>query len=221
MRYERPQGVGRAIATGAKHLSRIGYFVCGLPLLGFAVAALVRARRWKLFALLCVVLQAAVHSVTLFWFPHYSAAATGPLILLGLWGMREAAVLRWRGRRPGPWLPFAALFAVQLPLTLVELPAHRPDPDVWTAQRARLEQQLLARNEPALVVVDDRLRAVDEWIVNRADLDHASILWIQDLGPDVTRRAAAAYAPRRIWRAVPVDDHSAVLVPVPPHEPTH
>ena len=127
-RFERPKGVGRAVAIGAKHLSRISWFVCGLPLLGFAVAALQRPRWWKLFALVCVALQAAVHSVTFFWFPHYSAAATGPLILLGVWGMREAAVLRWRGRRPGPWLPFAALLAVQLPLTLVELPRPPPRP---------------------------------------------------------------------------------------------
>src|SRR6185503_5690911 len=84
MRYERPHGVGRALTTGATHVSRIAWFVLGLPLLACAVATLRRPRGWKLFALLCVVLQAAIHSVTLFWFPHYSAAATGPLVLLGV-----------------------------------------------------------------------------------------------------------------------------------------
>jgi hypothetical protein len=158
--------------------------------------------RWKLFALLCTMLPAALHSVTAWWGPHYRAAATGPILLLALFGMRELAATTWRGRSLGPWLAAAALF-VRLPLTAIELPAHRPDPeDSWRFFQ-RVERRLAESGEPAVVVVDDRLRLVNERVVNHADLPTAPVLWIQDLGPEVTGRVAAAYAPRRVFRLGP------------------
>ena len=163
--FPRPQTAGAALAAAAGHLARMAYFVCGLPLLVFAVLALRRlprgapATRWKLFALLCAALQAAVHSVTAWWSPHYSAAATGPLLLLAVMGMRECAAgpttgRLGRGRRLGPgfgaWLAAAALLA-RLPLTLVELPAFRLDAEDSTllrpAPRASGHGAALARRD--------------------------------------------------------------------------
>jgi hypothetical protein len=89
---------------------------------------------------------------------------------------------------------------VALPLALAELPAHRPDADDWSRERLRLQQRFEARPSPVLVVVGDAVRSVDEWVCNEADLDHARVLWIQDLGPAVTRRVAEAYGPREVWR---------------------
>src|ERR1044072_9656835 len=112
------------------------YLVGGLPLIVFTVLALrrlapSRATRWKLFALLCAVLPAALHSVTAWWAPHYSAAATGPLLLLGTMGMREASLLRWKDRRLGAtfavWLPPPTLFVRPLRAPL-QWRAFRPPP---------------------------------------------------------------------------------------------
>jgi hypothetical protein len=220
--FARPRTVADALIAGAGHFARMAYFVLGLPLLIFAALTLRRlprnnpTTRWKLFALLCAALPAAVHSVTAWWSPHYSAAAVGPLLLLAMMGMREGASMRWRGRRLGPWLALAALL-VRVPLTLVELPAFRPDAGDWSRLAPRLERDFAARGERALIVVDDRLRNVDEWVFNRADLDSAPMLWIQDLGPEVTRRVADAYAPRRIYRLEPAPDQSwPRLLPVSP-----
>ena len=222
--FPRPQNAGQALAAAAGHFARMAYFVCGLPLLLFAVLTLCRLPRgapttsWKLFALLCAALQAAVHSVTAWWSPHYSAAATGPLLLLAVMGMRECAAGRWRGRRLGPgfgaWLAAAALF-VRLPLTLAELPAFRLDAEDSTHFVQRLERQATAQHWRAVIVVDDRVRDVDEWVYNRADLENAPVLWIQDLGPAVTRQVAAAYAPRHVYRLTPAERGWLRLNPVP------
>ena len=206
--FPRPRTWGEALAKGGSSFARMTYFVGGLPLLACFVLALCplpRGRRhtpWKAFALLCCVLPAALHSVTAWWGPHYSAAATGPLLLLAMFGMREASATPWRGRRLGPWLAAAAL-AVRVPLTVAELPAFRPDPGTTSRFAGQLERRFATSGRRGLVVVDDRLRAKREWVINRADLDRAPLLWIQDLGPGVTREVAAAYAPREVYRLVP------------------
>ncbi|HXT19309.1 MAG TPA: hypothetical protein VN811_14010 [Thermoanaerobaculia bacterium] len=221
----RPHTASAAIAAGAGHFARMAYFVCGLPLMVFAAFTVRRlprtpATRWKLFALLCAALPAAVHSVTAWWGPHYSAAATGPLLLLAMTGMRETAGLRWRGRRLGAafavWLAFATLL-VRLPLTLVELPAFRPDPDHPSRFLRALEADAARRSARDLIVVDDRLRRGAEWVLNPADLASAPILWIQDLGPEVTRQVATAYAPRRVFALEPGEGERALprLRPLP------
>jgi hypothetical protein len=220
--FARPRTVTGALAAAAGHFARMAYFVLGLPLLVFAGLTLRRLprdnpmTRWKLFALLCAALPAAVHSVTAWWSPHYSAAAVGPLLLLAMMGMREGAAMRWCGRRLGPWLVVGALL-VRVPLTTVELPAFRPDASDWNRLAPRLERDFAARRERAVIVVDDRLRTVDEWVFNRADLDSAPLLWIQDLGPAVTRAVAEAYAPRRVYRLEPAPDQGwPRLFPVSP-----
>src|SRR6185295_12453174 len=163
--FARPRTVTDALIAAAGHFARMAYFVLGLPLLIFAALTLrslprgTPTTRWKLFALLCAALPAAVHSVTAWWSPHYSAAAVGPLLLLATMGMREGAAMRWRGRRLGPWLALGALL-VRVPLTVVELPAFRPDVSDWSRLAPRLERDFTARGERALIVVDDRLRTV-------------------------------------------------------------
>jgi hypothetical protein len=223
--FPRPQTWQEALAKGAGDFARMTYFVCGLPLMIFAVLALRRLprgrrlTRWKLFALLCSLLPALLHTVTAWWSPHYSAAATGPLMLLAMLGMREASAVRWRGRRLGPWLATGALL-VRVPMTLVELPAFRPDPDDSSRFVQDLQRDFAARGERAVVVVDDRLRAVEEWVYDPADLERAPVLWIQDLGPGVTTRVAAAYAPRRVYRLVPDEDGGwPHLIPARREEP--
>lgn len=212
-------GATQWLSNGAQQMALVAHFVCGLPLLAFAVATLRRPTTWKAFALLCVALQAALHATTSWWFPHYGAPAAGAWLLLGAFGLREASARRWRGRRLGPWLP-AAVLAVQLPLTLIEVGAQRPDVNDWSRDRQRIEAELLARREPALVVVDDRLRAVNEWVYNCAALERCPILWIQDLGAPVAREVAAAYAPRRLWRLTPDGpDGEPRLESLPPEAP--
>lgn len=208
----RPSSWTAALGNGSGNFARMAYFVCGLPLLVFLVSTVYAARhaslsqarwRWRLFAALCALLPAALYAVTAGWLIHYSAAATGPLMLLALFSMREAAAVRCRGRRLGPWLAAAALL-VQLPLTpLTVWKTQRPWPQHRANWRARVEARFAARGDRAVIVVDDRVRVDQEWIYNHADLESAPVLWIQDLGIDATRRVAAAYAPRRILRLVP------------------
>jgi hypothetical protein len=218
----RPETAAAALRQGAENFARMAYFVCGLPLLAglvFGVCRLVSPaqRRWKLFALLCAALPAAQHSVTAWWFPHYSAAATGPLLLLATIGLRQAAARLRLGGLHVAWLPATAL-VVQAALTVVALPRQRPGEDAAIRLRPRLEAELARRGERAVVVVDDRLRNGKEWVFNHADLASAPILWIQDLGPAVTRRVAAAYAPRNVYVLEPTEGEGALPHLRPLHE---
>jgi hypothetical protein len=166
-------------------------------------------RWWKLLASLCAALPAALHSVTAWWFPHYSAAATGPLLLLAMIGLRQGAARLRLGRLHVAWLPAVAL-AIQAALTLVVLPRQRPGAGAESRLRPRLEAELASRGERAVVVVDDRLRMEKEWVFNHADLARAPILWIQDLGPVVTRRVALVYAPRKVYVLEPAEAGGAL-----------
>jgi hypothetical protein len=212
-RFAGPRTPTAALAKGGRAFARMTYLVGGLPLIVFTVLALrrlapSRATRWKLFALLCAVLPAALHSVTAWWAPHYSAAATGPLLLLGTMGMREASLLRWKDRRLGAtfavWLATATLL-VRLTMALVELPAFRHDAGDDSRLVQRIEADFAARRERAVIVVDDRLRSGSERVFNHADLESAPVLWIQDLGPEVTRQVAVAYSPRRVYVLEPTE----------------
>ena len=59
-RYPPTASTAAAAARAAGHLARLAWFVAGVPLLPFALAALARPDRWRLFALACCLLQAAV-----------------------------------------------------------------------------------------------------------------------------------------------------------------
>jgi hypothetical protein len=204
-------------------LARSSYFVLGLPLVALAVSTAVRPRSprrlagWKLLAIAVPILLAIAHSASTGWFVHYTGPVAGLTLLVGLIGLRQASVLRWRGRRLGPWLP-AAVLAVQLALLLVELPAHRPDAGDWGRERVALAKRL-ERGGRSLVFVNADIRVPEEWVYNGADLDGSPLLWVQDLGPADNARTACAYPGRKLFVLRHGSGDAAVLEPSPlkPH----
>jgi hypothetical protein len=111
----------------------------------------------------------------------------------------------------------------------VELPGFRADAGDANRSLMAFEEEVSRRGARALVVVDDRVRLGPyEWVYNRADLDAAPVLWIQDLGATVTSRVATEYRRGETWRLVPrhaeggvrlVREPGAGAPPLSPPEP--
>ncbi len=197
---------------GWQNLAQGWTFILGFALILTAVLALpaLLRDRWMRLALIPCALMAVGHAQNFSWFPHYSAPITGLLLVIALQGMRILQTRRWRGRRVGRWLLGAAL-VINLVLLVVQLPAHRPDPDDWSLRRARILDELERRGGRHLIVVRDPGTAT-EWVYNEADIDGARVIWARDMGDVKNRELIEYFRDRRPWL---LDDGSPDPVPYP------
>ncbi len=79
--------------------------------------------------------------------------------------------------------------------------------------RERIQSQLSRTPGEHLVIVHYQQRDVPsvEWVYNRADIDHAKVVWARDMGPEANQELLRYFASRRIWY---VDRNSgSLLVP--------
>ncbi len=67
--------------------------------------------------------------------------------------------------------------------------------------RARIQSQLNRTPGEHLVIVHYQQRDVPsvEWVYNRADIDHAKVVWARDMGPEANQELVRYFASRRIW----------------------
>ena len=79
--------------------------------------------------------------------------------------------------------------------------------------RERIQSQLNRTPGEHLVIVHYQQRDVPsvEWVYNRADIDHAKVVWARDMGPQANQELLRYFASRHIWY---VDRNAgALLVP--------
>lgn len=141
-------------------------------------------------------------SLTYLWTaPHYFAPALGLFAVLWLRVYRWLRTVKLFGRPLGlslvRLLPLALVyFTVQ---SVVDYPL-RPQSD--NQRKAELRQQIEDRLEAIpgdhLVLVtygpDSNVHA--EWVYNRADIDHARVVWARDMGPEKNRALFAYFKDR-------------------------
>jgi hypothetical protein len=198
------------------------FFVWPLALLfipGLLLAAASPELRVVLFS---VVLMFA--GLTLQIWPahgHYAAPAAGAILLIQLLALRQL-----RNAEAPSWLP--ALLRRCLPprelsraiVLLLALWMLVPFADrLWNPyavethlltgapaipkqiDRERIQNQLLHTPGEHLVIVHYQRRDVPsvEWIYNRADIDHAKVVWARDMGPEANRALLDYFRGRRVW----------------------
>ena len=140
--------------------------------------------------------------ITVWAWPHYFAAIAPLLILLAVWGLRNAEALAWfrLGRMPLSML----LLAVYVGGFATDVVAHVQAPRdkiPWKWQRAAI----LARLEelPGKHLVFVRYAADhnthSEWVYNRADIDDAKVVWARELSPQRDKDLAEYFSDRSIW----------------------
>ncbi len=133
-----------------------------------------------------------------FTWPYYVVPVIGVVLLsiaLGFGQMRRVA---WRGRQVG--VALSRLLVVALIVSMVVEIGHNATrkPEIYRSTiEARLEQ-IPGRD---LVIVrpapDDS--PLVQWVYNRADIDAASIVWVNDLGSAENRRLLEHFSDRKVW----------------------
>jgi len=190
-------------------------------LLLFIPALLLAFRERKLRVVAAAVLLMTAGLMAQLWpaHGHYAAPAVAAIFLLQLNALRE---LRAQGTERALWLSRAIVLVVFLWMLspICERlwnPYGFDDPAMASVpkeiDRARIEAQLSRTPGQHLVLVHYREHDVPskEWVYNRADIDHATVVWARDMGDEANQPLLRYFAGRKVWYV----DHSAAPVLLP------
>ncbi len=194
----------------AYHWERLGWmeaFYIGplaLPLL--MLPGILRQPRNR-FALASCASLIVAHLFTVGIQPHYAAPAAGFFFLLVAEGMRRLYLLRVGTLRPGAYLVLGVLVLVLIELGVVAR-AHARRPESWAEARASIDADLQSWPGGHLVVVRYGANhdTFQEWVYNKADIDHARVVWAREMAPAEMKRLLEYFPNRTIWRIEPDDN---------------
>ena len=191
-----------------------------LPVLMFPRA--LRDRRIR-FLMITGLVAGIGFVVEVFFLPHYAAPLTAVMLAAIVQSLRHLWLWRWDGAPAGrflvralPVLSAAVLVlrlaapAVGLPLTETTIWWLRVAPSDRALDRAHVLAELERRPGRHLVLVrygpahDPLTRP--EWVYNRADLDHAKVIWAREMDPARATQLAAHYPDRQVWLVEPDRD---------------
>jgi hypothetical protein len=159
-------------------------------------------------------------AVEVFFIPHYAAPLTAINLALVIQALRHLRVWRWENQPAGAFLVrvlplvYAGALAIRLLAPGLGLPLT--ETNLWWAtlmpsERGLARAHLLARLERTpgqhLVIVRygpayDPGRQI-EWVYNRADIDHAKVIWAREMGDVENARLLEYYRHRHLWLIEP------------------
>jgi hypothetical protein len=211
------------LARAAEKASAWWWFYLG-PLLTppiFALPCIVRQRKMRLPLAISAAMIAGF-SVETWTLPHYFAPATSALYILlvqcmrQLWRWRRASEIGQNLVRAIPVLACAMIF-----LRVAVAAGHLQIEPAWprgNLDRARILYQLQQLPGAQLVIVRyGPHHIVDhEWVYNRADIDHAKIVWARDMGSADNQELLEYFHDRNVWV---VDGDATFPSPLPYSNP--
>jgi hypothetical protein len=195
------------------------------PVWGFAaLISILAVRRWEPVAALSIF--AAVFfaiALEIMAYPHYAAPAFGAAMVLEVMGVA------WLANRAHLRDQIVVVVAFAL-AAAAEAKMIKP---LWGQRTSRSEiiSELERRPGRQLVIVRyNSENWAENWVYNRADIDHSRIVWAQDMGGERNRELLDYYPDRTAWmlelyptrrltpylRRSPVATHSDNL-PASPH----
>jgi len=186
-------------------LKKIWALYIGYPLtLAFAAALCSASRKMRRLALYLIVCLA--------WsllFPetqaHYVAPVTGLFVALASWGLLRLTYWRPAGRRWGAALAIGLFAGSALAGLRVLHDLYLYGGPAPLKPRGAIARQLESAPGTHLVFVHygPKHNLHDEWVYNRADIDHAKTVWANDLGEDRNRELIRYFRGRQVWLAEP------------------
>jgi hypothetical protein len=153
--------------------------------------------------------------------PHYWAAITPGLYVIGLQAMRHLRQVRLSGQPAGAaLLRFSLLSCLVLAgIRLCASPLHltlAPWPSAaWASEwygpgrlglpRAEVEQNLMAMpgNQLAIVRYAPGHSPIDEWVYNAADIDRSRLIWAREMDASSNQELLHYYGNRKAWLVEP------------------
>lgn len=239
--------VGDELAHFNSIHSRSGYLPAVLGKVGFAtlflagfalLPPLLMSRRVLLdrrvrLLVICAGMLAIALLLESFFIPEYLAPFTAAFFALGLQAMRHLRLWRPGGAPIGRALVrLTVAVCVLIPaVTILNAESRRHAAASASGSLAGFVQQGLPRAQiqarleqlPGKHLVFVRYLPthdpVDLWIYNRADLNHAKVIWAWDMGPAENLELMRYYSGRKAWLAEP-GTTPATLVPYQVSAPT-
>lgn len=166
------------------------------------------------FQLIFVFAIAAVAWATeTFYNPHYSAPATGLILLLVLLAARQLRNWGRSGLFLARAIPLICLASVAVRATaeplhismseFYEFSWYQKAPPSFG--RSAIEKQLLQLPGNQLVIVRYKPdhEPFTEWVYNQADIDGAKVIWARELDTNENQRLLAFYKDRQSWLLEP------------------
>jgi hypothetical protein len=214
------QSWGLEQMTGQKVQIYYVAFAWPLFLLMFiAFWQMMKSRKHRLLAITPVVLFTGLSVES--WPPHshYAAQALCVMVAIAIYGLRMLRVWKPRGLPIGLmtaraivlvmaiWMLFPLGERVMNPYLLRinerELLPQALDRDRLTAQLNQISGQ-------HLVIVHNHWSHTgsEDWIYNKANIDHAKIVWARDMGPEKNQELLRYFANRRLWL---VDQNDGIM----------
>ena len=213
--YRAERSLVRILPLFGNTLKKIWAFYVGYPLtIPLLIGLLATGRNPRTMRLIL--------GVSLLWSLLYPSIQTNYLapvscLFFGIasWGLLSMTRWRPRGRPVGIALAIGLCLAAALSgfrILDAQYLYNRPSPLPARTVTARL---LDSTPDSHLVFVryGPHHSVHDEWVYNRADIDHAKVVWANDLGIDRNRQLIQYLAGRKVWLVEP--DNGARLRPYP------
>ena len=206
--------------TGQKFQIYYVSFVWPLFLLMFVAAwQMLKSRKQRLLAITTLVLLAGLLVES--WPPHshYASQVLCVAVAIAIYGLRRLRLWKPRGV-PAGLMACRAIVLVMATWMLVTLGDKVMNPyllqinrrtlQAEAIDRVRLETELGRMPGEHLVIVHNRWSHTgsEDWVYNKADIDHAKVVWARDMGPEKNEELLRYFANRRVWL---VDQNDGIM----------
>jgi len=166
----------------------------------YALLLRIFSGRWERLALLVMgLLVLATLAVSAPFRTHYIAPVIPLTVFLVTEAMRRLVGGQQRMFRA---LPVAAAIPVLALVTAAAGLLAKPTPTkLWARKRAEIETRLESQPGKQLVFVKygDGYDYYEDWVHNRADLNHAKVVWARDLETSADNELIRYFPDRKVW----------------------
>ncbi|MGA3047592.1 MAG: hypothetical protein ABSD67_13250 [Terracidiphilus sp.] len=184
------------------------------------------------FLVLCLLVVMVGMGIEIYFIPHYVATFTVLFYAVGLQAMRHLRMMGTVERPAGTaivrltvvvcvLMAGVRLFDVPLKIAPEEWPVSHwvwqwYGPDHFGTERARIQAELeqLPGNQMVIVRYAPTHYILDEWVYNRADIDHSKVVWAREMDATNNEKLINYYRDRKVWLVEP-DTSPARVSPYP------
>jgi hypothetical protein len=190
-------------------------FALTLPLIAFP--CLFKDRRVRFFLLSAPVWLAGL-GLARYTQPYYIIPLAGACYVIVLQSMRHLRQWRVRGHQAGLLLLRAICFVCCAAFLAQVIIPYVDPPYPGNLERAQILRHLESLPGRQLVIVrySPEHQVVKEWVYNRADIDHAKVVWARDMGSADDQQLFRYFHDRTVWLVEPDQQPPRLSPYIPP-----